>query len=87
MFSVLFFVFFGLGMLIAAGLALQFKDGGPLFGVATVLLGLLIWDYWRRRKFLGIRSYLKEHKGRIVLLLAVLLAYVISVWAFFARGS
>jgi len=86
-FSVLFYVFWGLYMLAAVGVALQFREGGSLFGVATALLGILILDYWRRRRFLSIYSYLKEHKGRIVLLIVVLSAYVISVWAFFAEGS
>ena len=86
MFSVLFWVFIGLYMLAAFGVALQFRDGGTLFGLATAVLGLLILDYMRRRKVLSIYSYLKEHKGRIVLLIIVLLAYLVSVWAFFARG-
>jgi len=87
-FSVLFYVFWGICVLAGVGAALQFRDGGPLFGAATVLLGVLILDYLKgRRKFLGIYSYLKDHKGRIVFLIVVLLAYVISVWTLFAKGS
>jgi hypothetical protein len=87
-YSVLFYVFFGLYLLAAVGVALQFRDGGTLFGLASALFGLLILDYARqRKKFLSIYSYLKDHKGRLVLLMVVLFSYAISIWAFFAKGS
>lgn len=87
MFSTLLYTFYGLSTLAALGAALQFRDGSTLFGMAIIWLGILALDYVvarRRQVYASFPAYLKDHRGRIVLLVVGMGCFAISVWAFFA---
>lgn len=85
--SILFRIFFGIGLVGGIGLALQFRDGRLLFSLFWVFCFFLWIDFRNeksQRDALTLSTFFKARVKAIFFSVAML---AISIWAFIAKLS